>query len=59
MAHTDQASSQASFGPVPLRYRPDFERLEPEEAETSAAIVEAMHTILDTTFKDSGRAVAI
>jgi hypothetical protein len=39
----------------PLRYEPSFERLEKNEAETDAALTEAMLGISETTFKDCGR----
>jgi hypothetical protein len=39
----------------PLRYKPSFERLEENEAETDAALTETMLGISETTFKDGGR----
>ena len=42
---------------TPIRYSPDVERIEPDEAETIAALNEAFREILDTTSRDYGRAV--
>lgn len=42
---------------APLRYGPGIETLEPDEAETALALVETMHSILETTSKDYGHAV--
>lgn len=39
---------------MPLRYAPAMERAEPDEAETVAGIVEAMHHIQEVTYRDGG-----
>jgi hypothetical protein len=39
----------------PLRYKPSFERLEENEAETDAALTETMLGVSEATFKDGGR----
>jgi hypothetical protein len=41
----------------PLLFQPSFEQIPEDEAETSKELVEAMHTILETTFEDSGHAI--
>ncbi|BDA86913.1 catalase [Aureimonas sp. SA4125] len=41
----------------PLLYAPDCEMLEPDEAETAAAIVETLRSIMETTSADYGHAV--
>ncbi|GGD02370.1 catalase family protein [Aureimonas glaciei] len=41
----------------PLLYTPDIEMLEPDEAETAAAIVETLRSIMETTSADYGHAV--
>ena len=41
----------------PLIFQPSFERVAPDEAETSAALVAQMRRITETTFKDYGHAV--
>jgi hypothetical protein len=38
----------------PIRYEAGFEHAEVEETETTAALVEAMHGIVETTLKDYG-----
>ncbi|TPG18565.1 catalase [Sphingomonas koreensis] len=41
----------------PVRYSPDVEQAEPDEAETSVALRETLHDILQTTSTDYGHAV--
>ena len=41
----------------PVRYSPDVETLEPDEAETITDLNETFDTILETTAKDGGHAV--
>ena len=41
----------------PLLYTPEIEELEPNEAETAAAIVETLRSIMETTSADYGHAV--
>lgn len=41
----------------PLRYQPSFEAAEPDEAQTSADLVQTLLKISDITFKDSGQAL--
>jgi hypothetical protein len=42
---------------APIRFEPSMEVPEPDEEKTGAAIVAAMRSIVETTFKDYGRAV--
>lgn len=42
---------------APLPFDPSFETPAPDEAETIAALMETMHGISETTFKDYGHAV--
>ncbi|MBA3597542.1 MAG: catalase family protein [Methylibium sp.] len=42
---------------VPVRYEPVFERPEPDEAETTRALVETMRKIQEKTFEDGGHAL--
>jgi hypothetical protein len=42
---------------TPIRYSPDVERIDPDEAETIAGLTDAFRNILDTTSRDYGRAV--
>lgn len=42
---------------MPVRYSPDVETPEPDEAETGMAIDRSLHGILETTSKDYGHAV--
>ncbi len=42
---------------TPLRFDPSFETVAPDEAETTRELVETMHKILETTYKDYGHAV--
>lgn len=44
-------------GPVPVLFDPAFEQVPDDEAQTSAALIEAMHSILETTAADYGHAV--
>ena len=37
---------------TPIRYSPDVERIDPDEAETIAGLTEAFRHILDTTSRD-------
>jgi len=37
---------------IAVRYTPDVEVVEPDEAETTAALIAAMQSISATTFKD-------
>ncbi|SDW02987.1 Catalase [Pseudomonas syringae] len=41
----------------PLRFQPSFEVIPDDEAQTSKELVEAMHSILETTFQDTGHAI--
>ncbi|WP_263264623.1 catalase family protein [Pseudomonas sp. RIT-PI-S] len=41
----------------PILFQPSFEQIPEDEAETSAALVEAMHSILETTLADYGHPV--
>lgn len=43
--------------PAPIRYSPDVEQVQPDEAETIAALNETFDDILDTTAADYGHAV--
>ncbi len=43
--------------PTPVRFEPSMERLEENEAQTEAALIEALGKISETTFKDSGMAL--
>lgn len=42
---------------APLRYRPDVEHYEADEAATADALVETLLSISETTYKDSGHAI--
>ncbi len=42
---------------TPLRFDPAFESAPPDEAETIAALTEAMRGIIETTFRDGGHAI--
>ena len=42
---------------VPVRYEPVFEHPEPDEAETTRALVETMRKIQEKTFEDGGHAL--
>lgn len=42
---------------APIRYSPDLEQPEPDEAETFAALIEALQSITATTWQDSGTAI--
>ncbi len=42
---------------TPVRYSPDVERLEADEAETSRKIAETMISICETTYENSGHAI--
>jgi hypothetical protein len=42
---------------VPVRFEPVFERREPDEAETTRALVETMRQIQEKTFEDGGHAL--
>jgi len=42
---------------IAVRYTPDVEVVEPDEAETTAALIAAMQSISATTFKDEGKAI--
>jgi len=44
----------ASLPPAPLRYQPAYEQPEPDEAETTQGLIDALLEIQDTTFKNSG-----
>ena len=46
-----------SLATQPLLYTPDIEMLEPDEAETAAAIVDTLRSIMETTSADYGHAV--
>ena len=46
----------ATAPPDPLRYSPDLERPEPDEAEVTRQIIDEMGKIAGTVFKDSGHA---
>jgi hypothetical protein len=41
----------------PLPFQDEFEQIPDDEAQTSKELVEAMHSILETTFQDSGHAI--
>lgn len=41
----------------PLRFQPSFEVVPDDEAQTSKELVEAMHSILETTLQDTGHAI--
>lgn len=41
---------------VPLTFEPSFEVIPDDEGETSKELAEALHSILETTFKDEGHA---
>lgn len=41
---------------VPLSFEPSFEVIPDDEGETSKELAEALHSILETTFKDEGHA---
>ncbi|WP_268800455.1 catalase family protein [Pseudomonas huanghezhanensis] len=41
----------------PLMFQPSFEQIPEDEAQTSQELVDAMHTILETTYQDSGHAI--
>ncbi|HKS12220.1 MAG TPA: catalase family protein [Pseudomonas sp.] len=41
---------------TPLRFQASYEHVPEDEGETSKALSEALHSILETTFKDSGHA---
>ena len=43
--------------PTPIRYSPDLEQPEPDEAETFAALIETMKSITAQTWEDSGAAI--
>jgi len=42
---------------IPVRYEPVFERPEPDEAQTTQALIETMRKIQEKTFKDGGHAL--
>lgn len=41
---------------LPVRYFPSVEQAEPDEAETTQGMIDALRDIAETTFKDSGHA---
>ncbi|AKF44982.1 catalase family protein [Pseudomonas syringae pv. syringae] len=41
----------------PLPFQPSFEVVPDDEAQTSKELVEAMHSILETTYQDTGHAI--
>ncbi|WP_144110343.1 catalase family protein [Paraburkholderia sp. BCC1886] len=41
----------------PLRFEPSFEQIPDDEAETTRELVETLHSIIETTYKDYGHAV--
>jgi len=41
---------------TPIRYSPDIEKIEPDEGETQAGLVETFKSIVETTNKDYGHA---
>lgn len=53
------SSPQTAASPpnAPLRYSPEVERPEPDEAETLKGLIETLRSISETTFKDYGHAV--
>lgn len=42
---------------TPVRYRPDVEQIEPDEAETARKLADTMVSICEKTFADSGHAI--
>jgi hypothetical protein len=41
--------------PPPIEYEPRFEILEEDEGDTQAELLDVLHAIADTTFRDSGK----
>ncbi|MET1070842.1 MAG: catalase family protein [Pseudomonas prosekii] len=44
------------FAVKPLLFEPSFEQIPEDEAQTSQELAEALHSILETTYKDNGHA---
>ncbi|SMQ23302.1 hypothetical protein SAMN04488483_0883 [Pseudomonas helmanticensis] len=40
----------------PLPFEPSFEQIPDDEAQTSEELAKALHSIMETTFKDNGHA---
>jgi hypothetical protein len=45
----DAGLTMATVNPTPLLFRPEFEQVAEDEQETTQGLIEALHSILETT----------